>query len=93
MDMALHPVQSLLIFLALQDLHFRSIAARVVESETTASNIFICNERNLFWSQEILEKVPQLPEDISWHFIGHLQSNKAKSLIGTLPSLTVCPQL
>lgn len=32
--------------------------------------------------QEILEKAPQLPKDVSWHFIGHLQSNKAKSLIG-----------
>ena len=32
--------------------------------------------------QELLEKAPQLPEDIRWHFIGHLQSNKAKALIG-----------
>jgi uncharacterized pyridoxal phosphate-containing UPF0001 family protein len=24
----------------------------------------------------------QLPEDIKWHFIGHLQSNKAKQLAG-----------
>ena len=32
--------------------------------------------------QEILEKVPQMPEDTQWHFIGHLQSNKAKSLVG-----------
>lgn len=28
--------------------------------------------------QELLEKQPQLPEDIRWHFIGHLQSNKVK---------------
>jgi uncharacterized pyridoxal phosphate-containing UPF0001 family protein len=26
--------------------------------------------------QELLEKAPQLPADIRWHFIGHLQSNK-----------------
>ncbi|XBJ15346.1 hypothetical protein VPH35_007257 [Triticum aestivum] len=25
----------------------------------------------------------QLPEDIRWHFVGHLQSNKVKSLVGT----------
>ncbi len=37
---------------------------------------------NEFTSQEILEKAPQLPEDINWHFVGHLQSNKAKSLLG-----------
>lgn len=28
--------------------------------------------------QELLEKVPQLPSDIRWHFIGHLQTNKVK---------------
>lgn len=25
---------------------------------------------------EIVEKAPQLPSDIRWRFIGHLQSNK-----------------
>jgi hypothetical protein len=28
--------------------------------------------------QELVEKQPQLPQDIRWHFIGHLQSNKVK---------------
>jgi hypothetical protein len=28
--------------------------------------------------QELTEKQPQLPADIEWHFIGHLQSNKVK---------------
>lgn len=28
--------------------------------------------------QELIEKQPQLPSDIQWHFIGHLQSNKVK---------------
>ena len=28
--------------------------------------------------QEIKEKVEQLPKDIDWHFIGHLQTNKVK---------------
>lgn len=32
--------------------------------------------------QELLEKIPQLPSDIQWHFIGHLQTNKVKNLIG-----------
>ena len=31
--------------------------------------------------QELLEKVPLLPADIKWHFIGHLQTNKVKALI------------
>ena len=28
--------------------------------------------------QELVEKRSQLPQDIRWHFIGHLQSNKVK---------------
>ena len=28
--------------------------------------------------QELVEKQPQLPADIRWHFIGHLQRNKVK---------------
>lgn len=31
--------------------------------------------------QEILEKYDQLPEDIRWHMIGHLQRNKVKYII------------
>ena len=32
--------------------------------------------------QEFLEKHKELPSDIKWHFIGHLQTNKVKSIIG-----------
>lgn len=32
--------------------------------------------------QELESKIPQLPADISWHFIGHLQTNKVRKLIG-----------
>jgi len=28
--------------------------------------------------QELIDKADQLPKDIQWHFIGHLQSNKVK---------------
>ncbi len=31
--------------------------------------------------QEIKEKYPQLPDDIKWHMIGHLQRNKIKYII------------
>jgi uncharacterized pyridoxal phosphate-containing UPF0001 family protein len=30
--------------------------------------------------QEVTEKQSQLPTDIRWHFIGHLQSNKVKQI-------------
>ncbi len=32
--------------------------------------------------QEILRKKETLPEDIAWHLIGHLQSNKTKKIVG-----------
>lgn len=31
--------------------------------------------------QELAAKVPQLPADIEWHFIGHLQTNKLKMVL------------
>jgi len=31
--------------------------------------------------QELREKHGQLPADIEWHFIGHLQTNKVKSIV------------
>ncbi|GAB3758532.1 YggS family pyridoxal phosphate-dependent enzyme [Spirosoma pomorum] len=32
--------------------------------------------------QEMAEKQPQLPADVNWHMIGHLQSNKVKYIAG-----------
>lgn len=32
--------------------------------------------------QELIAKEKELPADIRWHFIGHLQTNKVKQLIG-----------
>lgn len=31
--------------------------------------------------QEILEKYPAFPEDVRWHLIGHLQTNKVKYIV------------
>ncbi|KAL3519434.1 hypothetical protein ACH5RR_017583 [Cinchona calisaya] len=39
--------------------------------------------------QELIEKAPQLPDDIEWHFIGNLQSNKVKPLLTGVPNLAV----
>ncbi|XP_073125736.1 uncharacterized protein [Henckelia pumila] len=39
--------------------------------------------------QEIIDKAPQLPDDIEWHFIGHLQSNKVKPLLTAVPNLAM----
>ncbi|MBR5419757.1 MAG: YggS family pyridoxal phosphate-dependent enzyme [Lachnospiraceae bacterium] len=32
--------------------------------------------------QELGVKIPSLPEDIRWHMIGHLQTNKVKNIVG-----------
>lgn len=36
---------------------------------------------------EVVEKCTQLPGDIRWHMIGHLQSNKVNRLISACPNL------
>lgn len=37
--------------------------------------------------QELLTKVSLLPQDIRWHFIGHLQSNKIKQILPIVSSI------
>ncbi len=32
--------------------------------------------------QELVDKIPQMPEDVRWHMIGHLQTNKVKYIVG-----------
>lgn len=49
--------------------------------------------------QELVDKQPLLPEDVEWHFIGHLQSNKVKyiasfvSLIHGVDSLKLLKEI
>lgn len=31
-------------------------------------------------AQEMADKYPQMPEDVEWHFVGHLQRNKVKTI-------------
>jgi pyridoxal phosphate enzyme (YggS family) len=37
--------------------------------------------------QELIQKAPEMSEDINWHFIGALQSNKAAQLVKKVPNL------
>ena len=37
--------------------------------------------------QELKQKMPLLPDDIHWHFIGHLQTNKVRDLLKLRPYL------
>ena len=52
-------------------------AASVMEAYDAGQRIF--GESRV---QELIEKVKELPSDIQWHFIGHLQTNKVRQLIG-----------
>lgn len=47
----------------------------ILEAYNSGQKIFGENK-----AQEIIRKQPLLPEDINWHFIGHLQTNKVKYL-------------
>ena len=33
--------------------------------------------------QELVVKIPEMPADVAWHFIGQLQTNKVRALVGT----------
>lgn len=35
-------------------------------------------------AQELREKIPALPSDVEWHFIGHLQTNKVNMVVGNV---------
>lgn len=37
--------------------------------------------------QELAQKVPALPAEIRWHFIGHLQTNKVRQLLRLRPAM------
>jgi len=47
--------------------------AEILEVYNTGHRLFGENR-----AQELIEKQPLLPDDIQWHFIGHLQTNKVK---------------
>ncbi|MBP5555980.1 MAG: YggS family pyridoxal phosphate-dependent enzyme [Lachnospiraceae bacterium] len=41
-----------------------------------------CRDFGENYVQELVDKIPNMPEDVRWHMIGHLQTNKVKYLIG-----------
>lgn len=52
-------------------------AALIQEAFLAGQKIFAENR-----VQELLIKKPQLPSELKWHFVGHLQSNKVKKIVG-----------
>jgi len=67
---------------------------RILEVYNCGQKIFGENR-----AQELIEKQPQLPSDIEWHFIGHLQTNKVKyiapyiSMIQSVDSLKLLQEI
>jgi len=49
---------------------------RLMEAYDAGQRIFGENR-----PQELSAKVPQMPPDVEWHFIGHLQTNKLKMVL------------
>ena len=68
--------------------------ADVMEAYNAGQRIFGEN-----YVQELVEKQEQLPKDIEWHLVGHLQSNKVKyiapfiSLIHSVDSLDLLQEI
>jgi pyridoxal phosphate enzyme (YggS family) len=60
--------------------HVKIIAVSKTHSPSEILEVYNSGHR-LFGenrAQELIDKQPQLPGDIQWHFIGHLQTNKVK---------------
>ncbi|MBN2175884.1 MAG: YggS family pyridoxal phosphate-dependent enzyme [Bacteroidales bacterium] len=66
----------------------------ILEAYETGHRIFGENK-----AQELISKQPELPQDIQWHFIGHMQTNKVKyiapfvSLIESVDSLKLLNEI
>ncbi len=64
--------------------NIRLIAVSKTQTVETILEAYHCGIRDFGENkvQELLEKRDRLPTDIRWHMIGHLQSNKVRSLLG-----------
>lgn len=63
--------------------HVKLVCVSKFHPDTTIMEAYQAGERIFGESrvQELMEKQARLPEDIQWHFIGHLQTNKVKYLV------------
>ncbi len=56
------------------------VAVSKIKPASDIAQLYALGQRDFGenYVQELVEKQAQLPQDIHWHFIGHLQSNKVK---------------
>ena len=69
--------------------HVTLVCVSKFQSVEAIREAYAAGERHFGESrvQELKAKIPQLPADIRWHFIGHLQTNKVRDLIKLRPYL------
>ena len=62
--------------------HITLVAVSKTKSVEEIRELYDLGQRDFGenYVQELAEKQAKLPNDIRWHFIGHLQSNKAKQI-------------
>jgi len=67
----------------LKPLHIRLVAVSKMQPVQIIKELYKFGQKDFGenYVQELIEKQGQLPADIRWHFIGHLQSNKVKTII------------
>jgi pyridoxal phosphate enzyme (YggS family) len=86
---------------ALQPTHTTLVAVSKTKPIEDILTLYRLGQRDFGenYVQELMEKQPQLPTDIRWHFIGHLQKNKVKyidpfvHLIHSVDSLTLLAEI
>jgi PLP dependent protein len=63
-----------------KDKHATLVAVSKLKPASDIEKMYALGQRDFGenYVQELVEKQAQLPADINWHFIGHLQSNKVK---------------
>lgn len=68
----------------LEDAGVRLIAVSKTKSKEEISRLYNWGQRDFGenYVQELVSKQSELPDDIQWHFIGHLQRNKVKEIAG-----------
>jgi pyridoxal phosphate enzyme (YggS family) len=86
---------------ALQPTHTTLVAVSKTKPIEDILTLYRLGQRDFGenYVQELMEKQPQLPTDIRWHFIGHSQKNKVKyidpfvHLIHSVDSLTLLAEI
>lgn len=63
-----------------QETNSTLVAVSKLQPVSAIESLYAWGQRNFGenYVQELMAKQPQLPADIQWHFIGHLQTNKVK---------------